>query len=254
MLLQAYDFVRLKQDFDCELQLGGSDQWGNVTAGIDLGRRMLQTQLYGITCPLLTKSDGTKMGKTESGAIWLSAAKTSPYQFYQYWVRVDDSDVDMCLKFLTELEQDEISALAKSRESDASKRESQIRLAEEVTKLIHGDAGLQKARLASEVLFGAEISDASDEDLNGIFADVPSADFARSDFETSGIPLIDALVLTGLSKSKGDARRTIQQGGAYVNNRRTESVDTTLTTENLASKTMVVLRSGKRKFALLKLV
>ena len=254
MLLQAYDFVRLNQDYNCELQIGGSDQWGNVTAGIDLGRRMLSKQLYGITCPLLTKSDGAKMGKTESGAIWLSSERTSPYEFYQYWVRVDDSDVDMCLKFLTELPEDEIAALAKSREADAAKRESQIRLAEEVTTLIHGVAGLNRAQLASKVLFGAEISDLSDNDLTEIFGDVPSAEFSAQTLESEGLGLIDALALTGLCKSKGEARRTIKEGGANVNNVRRDDIETTLTSADKASESIIVLRRGKKKFALVKLV
>jgi tyrosyl-tRNA synthetase len=254
MLLQAYDFVRLCKDHGCELQIGGSDQWGNVTAGIDLGRRMLQKQLYGLTCPLLTKSDGAKMGKTESGAIWLSAEKTSPYQFFQYWRNVDDADVDKCLKFLTELSEEEIAALAKSREADAAKRESQIRLAEEVTTLIHGADGLRRAKLASEVLFGAEISDLSDEDLNEIFSDVPSGEYPAATLASDGISLIDALVLTGLCKSKGEARRTIKEGGAYVNNVRREDIETKLTSDDKASESIIVLRRGKKKFALLKLI
>ena len=254
MLLQAYDFVRLNQDYNCELQIGGSDQWGNVTAGIDLGRRMLQKKLYGITCPLLTKSDGTKMGKTESGAIWLSSEKTSPYEFFQYWRGVDDNDVDMCLKFLTELSEEEISALSKSREADAAKRESQIRLAEEVTTLIHGQDGLRRARLASDVLFGAEISDLSDADLNEIFGDVPSAEYSAGSLESEGLTLIDALALTGLCKSKGEARRTIQEGGANVNNVRRNDIETKLTAADKASDSIIVLRRGKKKFALVKLV
>jgi len=250
MLLQAYDFVRLNQDYNCELQIGGSDQWGNVTAGIDLGRRMLSKQLYGITCPLLTKSDGAKMGKTESGAIWLSSERTSPYQFFQYWRNVDDADVDMCLKFLTELSQDEIASLAKSREADAAKRESQIRLAEEVTTLIHGEDGLRRAKLASDVLFGAEISDLSDDDLNEIFSDVPSGEFSAQTLESEGLGLIDALALTGLCKSKGEARRTIKEGGANVNNVRRDDIETKLTADDKASESIIVLRRGKKKFAL----
>ncbi|WP_075083256.1 tyrosine--tRNA ligase [Mariniblastus fucicola] len=254
MLLQAYDFVRLNQDHNCELQIGGSDQWGNVTAGIDLGRRMLSKQFYGVTCPLLTKSDGAKMGKTESGAIWLSAERTSPYQFFQYWRNVDDADVDKCLKFLTELSEEEITALAESREADAAKRESQIRLAEEVTTLIHGEDGLRRARLASEVLFGAEISDLSDTDLNEIFSDVPSAEFSAATLEAEGLGLIDALVLAGLCKSKGEARRAIKEGGVYVNNVRRDDIETKLTSADKASESIIVLRRGKKKFALIKLV
>jgi tyrosyl-tRNA synthetase len=254
MLLQAYDFVRLNQDYDCELQIGGSDQWGNVTAGIDLGRRMLQKQLYGITCPLLTKSDGAKMGKTESGAIWLSAERTSPYQFYQYWFNVDDNDVDMCLKFLTELSEEEIQSLASARNEDASKRDSQRRLAEEVTKLIHGESGLETAMLATNIFFGKKIENCNDAGLLQIFADVPSAEYSKADFERDGLGLLDAFVQVGLSKSKGEARRTVQQGGANVNNNRVEDIDHKLTTADLASESVVVLRSGKKKFALLKLI
>jgi len=251
MLLQAYDFVHLNQQFDCELQIGGSDQWGNVTAGIDLGRRMLSKQLYGITCPLLTKSDGAKMGKTESGAIYLSPDRTSPYEFYQYWVRVDDDDVGMCLRFLTELTEEEIKSLDLARAAQPHQRASQKRLAEEVTRLIHGDAGLKSAKQATEILFGAEIADLSDKQLQQIFADVPSVTLPVSRLK-EGIPIVDALVEAGLSKSKGEARRTVDQGGAYVNNQRVESIEKTLTTSDLASETVIVLRSGKKKYCLMK--
>ncbi len=145
MLLQAYDFVRLKKDYDCELQVGGSDQWGNITAGIDLGRRMGVGQLYGVTCPLLTKRDGSKMGKTESGAVWLSERKTSPYHFYQYWFNVDDDDVGNCLRVLTELPREEIETLDAVRTENPGGRESQRRLADALTEFVHGDEGLGKA-------------------------------------------------------------------------------------------------------------
>ena len=252
MLLQAYDFVHLKREYDCELQVGGSDQWGNVTAGIDLGRRMLSTQLYGLTCPLLTKSDGTKMGKTESGAIWLSAERTSPYQFYQYWVNVADEDAGKCLRFMTELPQDEIEALDQSRADEPHKRESQKRLAESLTQLIHGDAGLAKAQQATAIFFGAEIEDLSDSDLVQIFADVPSAEVEFSQLDGEGLSLIDALVLSKLSKSKGEARRSLAQGGIYVNNRRIEDAEYNLTRSDLASESTIVLRSGKRRYAILR--
>jgi tyrosyl-tRNA synthetase len=252
MLLQAYDFVHLNQVYGCELQIGGSDQWGNVTAGIDLGRRMLGKQLYGLTCPLLTKSDGSKMGKTESGAVWLSAERTSPYQFYQYWINVEDVDAGTCLRFLTELDHEEIESLDRSRQEQAHKRESQHRLAEELTRLIHGDAGLARAQQATAIFFGAEIEDLSDRDLGQIFEDVPSCDLQFRQLDGEGLLLIDAFVESGLSKSKGDARRTIAQGGAYVNNRRRDNVDAKLTRDDLASESMIVLRSGKKNYALLK--
>jgi len=251
MLLQAYDFVHLNQEFDCELQIGGSDQWGNVTAGIDLGRRMLGKSLYGITCPLLTKADGTKMGKTESGAIWLSPERTSPYEFYQYWVRVDDDDVGMCLRFLTELAEEEIKSLDLARAAEPHQRASQKRLAEEVTRLIHGEAGLKSAKQATEILFGAEIADLCDKELQQIFPDVPSVQLPGARLD-EGIPIVDALVEAGLAKSKGEARRTVTQGGAYVNNHRIETIEKILVRNDLASESVIVLRSGKKKYALIK--
>jgi tyrosyl-tRNA synthetase len=251
MLLQAYDFVHLNKQYDCELQIGGSDQWGNVTAGIDLGRRMLGKQLYGITCPLLTKSDGAKMGKTESGAIYLSPDRTSPYEFYQYWVRVDDDDVSMCLRFLTELTEEEIKSLDLARAAHPHQRDSQKRLAQEVTRLIHGETGLKSAQQATEILFGAEISDLSDKELQQIFAHVPSVTLPKQRL-VDGIAIVDALVESGLAKSKGDARRTVDQGGGYINNHRISSVDKIISPSDLASETVIVLRSGKKKYALIK--
>ena len=212
MLLQAYDFVHLHREHGCELQIGGSDQWGNVTAGIDLGRRMLGAQLYGMTCPLLTKTDGSKMGKTESGAIWLSAKRTSPYKFYQYWLNVADEDTGTCLRFLTELERSEIEALDESRVSAPQERASQRKLAEELTRLIHGSAGLASALQATEIFFGAEIENLDDRQLIDIFADVPSCELPAVDLSGEGFGLMDALVKSGLMKSNGEARRAIKQG------------------------------------------
>ncbi len=251
MLLQAYDFVHLWQQFQCELQVGGSDQWGNITAGIDLARRMKSVQLYGMTSPLLTKSDGSKMGKTESGAVWLSADRTSPYQFYQYWRNVADDDAGKCLRFLTELSRQEIESLDQQRQSQPHQRDSQQELARQLTRLVHGETGLQKAEAATAVFFGAEIGDLSDADLQQIFADVPSSNVARTVLE-NGLSLVDALVQSSLAKSKNEARRIIEQGGRYLNNRRIENVDTVLTVGDLASESMIVLRSGKKKFALLR--
>jgi tyrosyl-tRNA synthetase len=253
MLLQAYDFVFLYDKFGCEIQIGGSDQWGNITAGIDLARRMRGVQLYGLTCPLLTKSDGSKMGKTETGTVWLSAERTSPYQFYQYWIRTEDVDVGKCLRMLTTLPREEIESLDAARQQDAAKRHSQRRLAEELTRLVHGPEGLGVAQRATDIFYGAEISDLNDSQLTEIFADVPSQQLPRRMLEENGgLPIIEALVSAGLAKSKGDARRTVQQGGAYVNNRRIENVDTRLTDTDLASETVIVLRSGKKNYALLR--
>ncbi|HWA97878.1 MAG TPA: tyrosine--tRNA ligase [Pirellulales bacterium] len=251
MLLQAYDFAYLHQHYGCDLQVGGSDQWGNITAGIDLARRMHGASLYGITCPLLTKSDGSKMGKTESGALWLSADRTSPFQFYQYWINVDDADCGKCLRFFTDLSREEVEALDETIRANPAAREAQRRLAEEITRLVHGDEGLAKARRASEILFGAEIASLSDRELNEIFADVPSHELPRSALET-GIGLFDALVKSGLAKSNSEARRTVEQGGAYVNNRRIADAARSLTAADLASESVIVLRSGKKKYALLR--
>jgi tyrosyl-tRNA synthetase len=253
MLLQAYDFVHLYDTFGCELQVGGSDQWGNITAGIDLARRMRGAQLYGLTHPLLTKSDGSKMGKSEQGAVWLAAQRTSPYQFYQYLINVEDADVSGCLRMLTELPREEIEALDAAREQDAAARASQTCLAEELTRLVHGDAGLIAARRATEVFFGAEIADLDDAQLGQIFADVPSQTLARGRLaDEGGLPIADALVAAGLAKSKGEARRTVEQGGAYVNNRRVDGADARLTAADLASRSVMVLRTGKKKYALLR--
>ena len=255
MLLQAYDFVHLNQKFGCELQVGGSDQWGNITAGIDLGRRMHQVQLFGITSPLLTKSDGTKMGKTESGAVWLDPEKTSPYQFYQYWVNTGDDDVGKCLRFLTELPKEEIEALDASRESDPAKRESQTKLAAELTKLVHGDAGLKTAEQAKQIFFGGGSLEGLDQkSLEQIFADVPSCELPRADFSGEGYSLIDALAASGLCSSKSEARRTIKEGGANVNNERVNDINAKLTEKDLATESIVVLRRGKKKYALLRLI
>ena len=212
MLLQAFDFVHLAREYDCELQVGGSDQWGNVTAGIDLGRRMLGRQLFGLTLPLLTKSDGSKMGKTESGTVWLSPERTTPYEFYQYWIKVADDDAGKCLRFLTELDRDEIESLDQARAENPHLRESQKRLAEEVTRLIHGEAGLEAAERATKTFFGAEIDSLSEQDLAAVFKDVPSKSLEKQRLEGEGMPIFDAFVEAGLAKSKGEARRLFAQG------------------------------------------
>lgn len=255
MLLQAYDFVHLHQQQGCEIQIGGSDQWGNITAGIDLARRMKGAQLYGITCPLLLTSTGQKMGKTEKGTVWLSAEKTSPYLFYQYWLNVADEDAGRCLRFLTELSHEEIEALDRSRAETPGQRASQRRLAEELTWLVHGEDSLSAAVHASEMLHGnQEVANLNDAQLVEIFADVPSKELPRDRLTGEGLGILDAFCEAGLAKSKGEARRVVEQGGAYVNNRRRDGHDTRLTAADLASETVMVLRSGKKKYALLRFV
>jgi tyrosyl-tRNA synthetase len=252
-LLQSYDFYRLNKDYDCEIQIGGSDQWGNITAGIDFVRRMGGQQLYGLTSPLLTKSDGKKMGKTESGALWLDAARTSPYTFYQYWVNLDDADAGKTLKFFSETSQEETNAVIEEHLKLPEKRIAQKRVAEYLTRLIHGEDGLQTALRATEIFFGAEISNLNDLQLVEIFADVKSKQLPRTTIE-NGLSILDAFVEAGLAKSKGEVRRILQQGGAYVNNRKIADVETKLTQEHLASETVMILRCGKKNYALLRFV
>ncbi len=250
MLLQAWDFVHLADALDCRVQIGGSDQWGNITAGIELGRRLRSRELHGITCPLLTKADGTKMGKTAAGAIWLDPRRTSPYRFYQYWINLEDDDAGRCLLRLTERSLEEGRGLDAARADDPAARETQKRLAAELTRLVHGDAGLAAARQATEIFFGAEITSLDDRALGEIFADVPSHEFPRAMLDGDGLPLVEALKATGLAASTSAARRTIEQGGAYVNNRRVTDLAHRLTPRDLAGAATLVLRSGKKSYAL----
>ena len=254
MLLQAYDFVRLNELHDCELQAGGSDQWGNITAGIDLARRLRGAQLYGITSPLLTKSDGTKMGKTESGAVWLSPDRTSPYRFFQYWKNLDDADVGKCLRLFTDLGREELEAVLAEHAAEPGRRVAQQRLASELTRLVHGEEGLATAERATAMFFGGEIGSLSDAQLNEVFADVPSRELPRDRLSGEGLGVIDAVVEAGLAKSKGDSRRLISQGGLSINNRRVDNVERRLTTADLATETVMVLRTGKKNYALLRFV
>ncbi|MCA9194075.1 MAG: tyrosine--tRNA ligase [Planctomycetales bacterium] len=253
MLLQAYDFAHLHQSHKCTLQIGGSDQWGNITAGIDLARRMYGAQLHGLTCPLLLTSDGRKMGKTEGGAIWLDAKRTSPFAFYQYWFNTEDADVLMCLRFLTEIGREEYQALEETAQAEPHLRAAQKRLASWLTEFVHGAVGLQTAIRASEVLFGAEVKDLSDHELLEIFDDVPSCQISYDVFDL-GVPIIEAFLQTGLVKSKTEGRRLVDSGGCYINNLRIADAEYCLTKKDLASESVIVLRSGKKKFALMRVL
>ncbi len=251
MLLQAYDFVYLAKHHQCRLQIGGSDQWGNITAGIDLARRMLTQQLYGLTCPLLMTSDGRKMGKTEKGAVWLSAEKTSPYEFYQYFVNVSDDDVLMTIRFLSDIARDEYDALEVALKERPHERAAQKRLAESITRLVHGESGLKSAEKATKTLFGAEIDSLSPQELNSIFADVPSCQVDHVRLST-GLNIVEALCLSTLATSKSEARRAVESGAAYINNRRVESIERSLGESDFVGGNVVVLRSGKKRYALLR--
>ena len=254
MLLQAWDFVHLLDVFDCRVQIGGSDQWGNITAGIDLARRLRSTEVFGLTCPLLTKSDGTKMGKTSSGAIWLDPKRTSPYRFYQYWINLDDADAAICLRRLTELPIEEVESLDELGIKEPEKRASQRRLAEVLTELVHGSNGFDSAKQATEIFFGGKIGSVDDETLGEIFADVPSKEYSRSVLDGDGLPLIEAIEATGLAASRSVARRAIEQGGIYVNNVRVTEVSHRLSPNDLAGQKTMVLRSGKKSYSLLRFI
>jgi len=253
MLIQANDFLELYNRHNCILQVGGNDQWGNITAGIDLVQKRRQVQAYGITFPLLTTSSGEKFGKSEGNAVWLDADKTSPYSLYQFWIRTDDRDVIRYLNYFTFLSAGEIADLARTVEEVPERREAQRVLAEHSTRMIHGDAGLAAARKASDVLFGGELSDFSDRELIDIFNDVPSSDIQRGRLDEGiGVPALFSEA--GLAPSNSQAMQLIRQGGAYVNNKRVEDTRMTVTSAHLASESMLVLRSGKKKYHLVKVI
>lgn len=252
MLLQAYDFVFLAKHHDCVMQIGGSDQWGNITAGIDLGRRMLGRSLFGLTCPLLTTSDGKKMGKTERGAIWLAAQRTSPFEFYQYFINVADADVLMTLRFLSDLSQDEYRELETQLRERPQERAAQTRLAESLTRLVHGQAKLNSAQHATRLLFGADITQLTQDQLNTIFEDVPSQEVPL-DRLSQGLGVLDAFRTAGLANSKSEARRTVTEGAAYLNNQKVTEFDRVLNASDLAGK-YLILRAGKKRYGLLRFV
>ena len=253
-LLQAYDYLVLHDRYKCNLQMGGSDQWGNILAGIDLIRRLRGARAHGLVFPLVTSASGVKFGKTEAGAVWLDAKLTSPYRFYQFWLNTDDRDVITYLKFFTWLSKEEIDQLEQSVKTAPEKREAQRRLAREVTELLHGESGLAKAERASEVLFGKEISGLSVDEILDIFADVPSTEIDKSKLVSDGFTLSDALVLSGLTPSKGEAKRLVQGGGIAVNNVRADDARKSISASDFIDGQVLVLRKGARHYHLIRLL
>jgi len=247
MLLQAYDFFRLHVDHGCELQVGGSDQWGNITMGVDLVRKLARTEVYGLTTPLVTKPDGTKFGKTESGTVWLDPSLTSPYRFYQFLLQSEDAAVGGYLRYFTFLGTEEIAALDEETVAHPERRAAQRALARSVTEMVHGLEQVQRAEKASAALFGTEISDLDEDVLVDVMDDAPSSALALSELAT-GVSLVDLMVKTGLSASKGEARRAVAQGGAYVNNRRVSGEDQLLGQDDLLHGRYLVLRRGRRDY------
>jgi len=253
LLLQAYDFLELYRRYGCTLQLGGSDQWGNITAGKDLIRRVEGGKAHGVVFPLVTTADGTKFGKTEEGTVWLDPERTSPFRFYQFWINTDDRDVVRYLKFFTLLDRPEIEALEEAVEERPHEREAQRRLAEEVTGAVHGEDGLERARRATEVLFGGELLEGMGADeIADVFADVPSSVVSRSELEGEGMGVVELLARTGLTSSKSEARRGIGQGGIYLNNRRVEEADRPVQLDDAVEGRFLVLRKGKKSYHLIK--
>ncbi|HTI68741.1 MAG TPA: tyrosine--tRNA ligase [Candidatus Limnocylindria bacterium] len=251
MLLQAFDFYHLCKELNCDLQIGGSDQWGNITAGIDLIRKKLGRYAFGLTLPLITKSDGTKFGKTESGTIWLDPKKTSVYRFYQFWIRTDDRDVVRYLKFFTFLTPEEIGTLEAGHAADPGKREAHRALARAVTDLLHGNHATQEAERASEILFGGDPTGVSEATLDELVNEVPSKEIEASKFAGAGVSLIELLVHSGLCASKGQARTDVQSGGIYLNNQRASETGLMVSTSNLLFGKRLLLRKGKRNYVVL---
>ena len=245
MLLQAYDFLRLHVDHGCDLQIGGSDQWGNITMGVELIRKTCGDEAWGLTTPLVLKADGTKYGKTESGTVWLDPERTSPYAMYQFFLHTSDEQVGELLRYLTFLGPDQITELDAETASHPERRAGQHALARAVVSLVHGDDEVARCEEASAALFGEEIAGLSEKMLLAVTQDAPTTLLSRQEL-VDGLVLVDALVRTGLAKSKGEARRTIDQGGAYVNNVRISDAAHALGTGDLLHDRYVVLRKGRR--------
>ena len=250
MLLQAFDFLKLCEQYGCELQIGGSDQWGNITAGIDLIRKKLGKAAYGLTLPLITNADGTKFGKTEAGAIWLDPKRTSVYKFYQFWINTDDRDVIRYLKYFTFLSQDEIGALEKKHAEDPGARIPHKKLAREMTILIHGEAEMINADIASKVLFGdnVDLVNSKTNIFYCLIGEVPTKEIEKSKLGGAGLPLAELLVHSGLCSSKGQARKDIEGGGVNVNNVRESNFQRAVTTNDLLFGRHVLLRKGKKNY------
>ncbi len=252
-LLQSYDFLELYRREGCTLQMGGSDQWGNITAGTDLIRRTDGGKAYGVVFPLVTNAAGTKFGKTEAGNVWLDAALTSPFRFYQYWINADDADVVRYLKFFSLRSREEIGALEDAVSAAPQAREAQRALAEEVTRRLHGETGLARARKATDVLFGGEIEGMGADEVADVFSDVPSATLPRAALEGEGMALVELLARAGVATSKGDGRRAVEGGGIYLNNRRIADPAHPVSVGDAIEGRFLVLRKGKKSYHLVAL-
>ena len=251
-LLQAYDFLVLHDRHNCLLQLGGSDQWGNIVAGCDFIRRLRGKQAHGLVTPLLTQSSGTKFGKTESGTVWLDASRTSPFRFYQFWLNTDDRDVSSYLKYFTFRTQAEIAEFDRAMQEHPERRDAQRALARDVTEMVHGADQVARAERAASVLFGGSLAEASVDDILTVFDDVPSVTVKATALE-AGIGASELAVTAGLAASKGEAGRLIKQGGLYVNDRRLTDDRGQVTLADAIGRTVIVLRKGQRERRIVKI-
>jgi tyrosyl-tRNA synthetase len=250
LLLQAYDFLVLHDRYGCTLQLGGSDQWGNITAGCDLIRKVRGGKAHGLVLPLVTSASGVKFGKTEAGTVWLDAARTSPFRFYQFWLNADDRDAIAYLKYFTFLDQRAVTALEAELARAHERREPQRALAREVTRLVHGDDQLQRAERAAALLFGQSLMEASVEDILTVFEDAPSIEV---DLTPDGVPIARLAVEAGLESSSSAAVRLIRGGGLYLNDERVTNDRERVTADQAIRGQLLVLRKGQRERRLIKL-
>ena len=253
MLLQAFDFYHLRESTNCEIQVGATDQWGNITAGTDLIRKKLGVPAWGLTFPLLTKSDGTKYGKSASGAVWLDPVRTTPYRFYQFFVQAEDADVVKLLKVLTFLPQEQITALEAEMRANPGPRAAQRALAREVTTLVHGKGACDDALRASEIMFGGGLDGVSENVFQDVVGEIPTKNLERAKLEGTGTALTELLVHAGLAPSKGQARKDLEGGGIYLNNARATEVGRAVTTADLLFGKYLLLRKGKRTYAVLRI-
>jgi tyrosyl-tRNA synthetase len=254
MLLQSYDFLHLFDHYGCALQTGGSDQWGNITAGVELIRRMRGKSAGAMVYPLIVKADGTKFGKTAAGAVWLSAKRTSPYRFYQFWLNTDDRDVIGYLKFFTWLDEETIGELETSLREKPEQREAQRQLAREMTRMVHDKTLLLQAEQATQVLFGGEVAGLSGAEVADIFADVPSGEVPGMKLQGEGLSVVDLLIEGRAVSSKGEARRTIEAGGIYLNNHRVAGTTVRVTMNDVLDNQFIVLRQGRKNYHLVRVV
>jgi tyrosyl-tRNA synthetase len=250
-LLQAYDFLELFDRFACTLQMGGSDQWGNIVAGMDLIRRVRGGKAHGLVLPLITTASGTKFGKTEAGTIWLDPQRTTPYEFFQFWLNSDDRDAMKYLKFFTFLTQEEIAAIERESTGAPEKRVAQRALAQELTRIVHGDTAVQEAEAAAQKLFGGQVATMSAAEIRQVFANVPSKDVP---FSVEGWSAVDLVSSTGVTGSRGEATRLIRAGGLYINERRITDEKERLGPEQAIDGELFVVRKGKKDNVLLRIV